>query len=101
MFGASTVELGELILESRGGENETPTAAEATKEFELQFLPLAQGLLCAGGVRILLVESDFVEEGIEEEDKEKEPLQRKAKIVLELDTVAEVWVRSKGTRYYK
>ncbi|OAX43830.1 DUF974-domain-containing protein [Rhizopogon vinicolor AM-OR11-026] len=64
---------------------------EGSQEFDLTFLPMRAGFVRAGGLRLLLVKDEFVDGdqntyssgGVEE-----------ARILKELDVVAELWVHS-------
>lgn len=98
--GPSLVQLPDIVLDSTGG---------ATSVFKLEFLGLASGLLRVGGVRVLLLESDLLDSEVERAE-ESDPfgleqeksldfghgnelgVQREARVVLELDVAAEVWV---------
>lgn len=65
-----------------------PARAETT--FTMQFLPLARGLFRVGGVRVLLLQSRLAGG---EEEAEAGARGKAARVVLEIDSVAEVWVR--------
>ncbi|GAA5897644.1 hypothetical protein JCM8208_000222 [Rhodotorula glutinis] len=106
-LGAGLVDLGEVVLEPVGGDalgagGEAAPAPGPGRWHDVswtwRFVPLVEGLLRVGGVRVLLVESG---EGDEAEQAEGEGLaavregeERVARTVLEMDTVAEVWVEA-------
>lgn len=85
-LGPTVVELGEVVVEANGQTGE--------KEWKMRFVALEAGLMRVGGLRLLLVEEWKGEE--KEGRKEGEGRERLANVVLELETVAEVWVTSVG-----
>ena len=63
---------------------------EASQEFELTFLPLRTGFVCAGGLRLILIGNHQLDT-----DTESGPhvLVKEPCTLKELDVIAEVWIR--------
>lgn len=121
-LGSSVVHLEEVVLECEiieGGEHKEDKedeedhqlgaagisgkrkmSPEKTVDFKMKFYALATGLFRVGGLRIILLESgnDLGRDGSEVPSMGKRTGgPRKGRVVLELATVAEVWVHSLGS----
>ncbi|BGP52325.1 hypothetical protein JCM10450v2_008296 [Rhodotorula kratochvilovae] len=86
-LGAGVVDLGEVDL--AGGDEGKELS------WRWRFVPLASGLCRVGGVRVLLLTSEVLEgegEARREKEGEGDGEEKAARTVLELETVAEVWV---------
>lgn len=78
---------------SSSGSNQTESSPniQALQEFDLTFISMQKGFTTVGGLRILLLEDKWVD------DKDlvvEEKRIRRAIVLKEYDTVAEVWVSS-------
>ncbi|KAK7023872.1 hypothetical protein R3P38DRAFT_2954647 [Favolaschia claudopus] len=95
--GPSAVFLPAMELErpviADEGENtdgEENRKAQAVQDFELQYMPVSRGFCTVGGLRVILVEDQHLEDPESEDDK---PLFRpEPKTLKEWDVVAEIWV---------
>ncbi|GAA6054016.1 hypothetical protein JCM3770_002419 [Rhodotorula araucariae] len=87
-LGAGVIDLGEVEF----GPADRDTAQEV--RWRWRFVPLQSGLCRVGGLRVLLLESEVLEgEGEGHRlQQEGDGEEKEARVVLELDTVAEVWV---------
>jgi hypothetical protein len=68
--------------------------AEGSQEFELSFLPVQTGFVRAGGLRILLVRDELVDDGTDQAAHRLGSSAIEARTLKELDVVAELWVHS-------
>ncbi|BGP20994.1 hypothetical protein JCM10213_003241 [Rhodosporidiobolus nylandii] len=109
-LGPSVVDLGWLDLPPSSSSASIDGGEQPEKQAEIawsmRFLPLSTGLKRVGGVRVLLLDSVWVdvdgerieaEEGKEgEKDREGEGKERQATVLGEWAVVGEVWVGSGG-----
>lgn len=70
--------------------------AEGSQEFELTFLPVQTGFVRAGGLRILLVRDELVDAGTDQATHRLGSSAIEARIIKEIDVVAELWVHSRS-----
>lgn len=106
-IGTSLVQLGDYKLrlndDARVDADLTPAQvlSSQTFDFELKFLAnvAEPGLYRVGGLRILALsdeteQSDSVDPGEQDSGVPKAVMERHAAVVLDLPTIAEVWVSS-------
>ncbi|ORY47086.1 hypothetical protein BCR35DRAFT_356228 [Leucosporidium creatinivorum] len=104
-LGNAIVQLGELFLfppsppPAPSGNDSAPPPrpsrrSSATTAFKMRFLPTEVGLMRVGGLRLLLLESEEVEEGDVAAGNGEKEVERTARVVGEWETIAEVWVAS-------
>ncbi|KAL0947306.1 hypothetical protein HGRIS_013425 [Hohenbuehelia grisea] len=109
--GPSAVFLPPVVLtpvsSNEGSSEVAPTAKEGgagdaadqvpkvqgVVEFDLAFLPLQQGFVTVGGLRLLLVEDKIeAEDGAAVEVESEGPRPSEVRVLKEWDTLAEIWV---------
>ncbi|KAI6110072.1 DUF974-domain-containing protein [Pisolithus sp. B1] len=94
--GCTFVGPSSLVLEPiklctpvQSGEDIHPARTEGSRQFELTFMALQTGYICAGGLRILLVDHELSDKEARVHRVVKEP-----RTLREYDVVGEVWVNS-------
>lgn len=95
-LGSSTLFLSPITLTNarhhEDPSDENAEKVEGSQEFELTFLPVRAGFVRAGGLRLLLVGDEFVDEG--QATRSSGSSMGEARTLKELDVIAELWVHS-------
>jgi hypothetical protein len=89
-LGPSAIPLDSIDLTPHDLPASDPPRVEASQTFELTFLPLRTGFVCAGGLRLILISDHLSDADIEPGAyaAAKEP-----RTLKELDVIAEVWIQ--------
>lgn len=95
----------EINESEENGESNAPPRAEASRQFELSYMPLNKGFSSIGGLRVILVEDRMVEgDNIAPDDSPnglfgaaghlEAHRQPEVRVLKEWDVIGEVWVKS-------
>ncbi|KAF8163081.1 hypothetical protein B0H34DRAFT_694066 [Crassisporium funariophilum] len=76
--------------EARADRSNRLSSGQTVQDFELSFVALRKGFSTIGGIRILLVEDQIIDDANEGEDKRSRL--RRAHVLKEYEVVGEVWV---------
>ncbi|KAF7983071.1 hypothetical protein HWV62_23979 [Athelia sp. TMB] len=102
-IGSSAIFLNTISLSSAGG-GEAPAKAEGAQDFTLAYVPIAPGFSTIGGLRVIVVDDQLMDDS---EEGEATPVEghsffgtgaevrpAEASILREWDVIGEIWVRT-------
>ena len=105
-IGSSAIFLNTISLSSPAGGGEAPAKAEGAQDFTLSYVPIAPGFSTIGGLRVIVVDDQLLDDSEEGEatpveghgggffgtGAEVRPVE--ASILREWDVIGEIWVRT-------
>jgi hypothetical protein len=86
---------GSMVNGEESSGDDTTIRIEASKDFDLSYLPLVTGFSTVGGLRIILIEDQLVDEDqAMSNDADSIRRQAEVQILKEWQVIGEIWVKT-------